>query len=316
MSNVYLTLVSDVTSDYGGNVANKFKVKPQLRLPGEGWKVSIVSALLPKIALFKELQSETKNLMEMWYDVDGVDDSMKRRNGWVHGNDLKAWEKDYQCRTGIEFMNEVKSLLDERRHTRTYSGKKILDAQWANLEWKQAAGEPELVIEHSDPGTYNTILKKFAETMQWMRKTNNLVYEAGPNLVIGYPSHIREVSDLSNNEPTKNDAHWLILSSKADFRFINLNASFADALNLHARPLAVTANVTANSVTVSQSLGQVYYAPQGRERYLFTPPVEEFYDVQTAHWDEVEMTLKELDDNLVKFQSDSQCLIRLHFKKD
>ena len=57
----------------------------------------------------------------------------------------------------------------------------------------------------------------------------------------------------------------------------------------------------------------MYYAPQGRERYLFTPPVEEFYDVQTAHWDEVEMTLK---DNLVKFQSDSQCLIRLHFKKD
>ena len=78
----------------------------------------------------------------------------------------------------------------------------------------------------------------------------------------------------------------------------------------------MTASVTANKETVTQSLGQVYYAPQGRERYLFTPPVEEFYYVQTLHWDEVEMTLKELDDNLVKFQSDSQCLIRLHFKKD
>ena len=97
---------------------------------------------------------------------------------------------------------------------------------------------------------------------------------------------------------------------------INLNAGFADALNLHARPLAVTAKVTAGSATISQPLGQVYYAPQGRERYLFTPPVEEFYDVQTTHWDKIEMTLKELDDNLVTFQSDSQCLIRLHFKKD
>ena len=313
---VYLTLVSDVTSDYGSNVANTFKVKPQLRLPGEGWKVSIVSAILPRMALFKDLQSETKNLIEMWYDVDGVSDSTKRKKAWLHGNDLKAWEKAYKCRTGTDFMNEVKSLLDERRHTHIFSGKKILDAQWANLEWKQAVGEPELVMEHSDPGTHSQILKKFAETMQWRRKTNHIDYEAGPNLVIGYPSHIREVSELSNGEPTKTDAHWLILSSKAHFRFINLNASFTDALNLHARPLVVTAKVTAGSATITQPLGQVYYAPQGRERYLFTPPVEEFYDVQTTHWDEVEMTLKELDDNLVKFQSDSQCLIRLHFKKD
>ena len=108
----------------------------------------------------------------------------------------------------------------------------------------------------------------------------------------------------------------MYLSSKPDFRLINLNAGFADALNLHARPLTVSAKVTANKDTVPQSLGQVYYAPQGRERYLFTPPVEELYDVQTTHWDEVEISLKELDDNLVTFQSDSQCLIRLHFKKD
>jgi len=41
MSNIYLTFVSDVTKDYASNVANKFKVKPNLRLHGEGWHVSI-----------------------------------------------------------------------------------------------------------------------------------------------------------------------------------------------------------------------------------------------------------------------------------
>ena len=45
-------------------------------------------------------------------------------------------EKEYKCRTGIEFMNEVKSLLDERRQTQIPAGKKILDPQWVNLEWK------------------------------------------------------------------------------------------------------------------------------------------------------------------------------------
>ena len=316
MSNVYLTLVSDVTSDYTGNVANKFKVKPQLRLPGEGWKVSIVSAILSRMALFKDLHNETKNLIEMWFEVDGVSGSAKQRQAWVSGNDLKALEKVYKCRTGVEFMNKVKSILDERRHSQIYSGKKVLEAQWAKLQWKRESGEPELLLHHSTPRTDNRISKKLAKKMQWIQSKNNVDYYAGSNLVISYPSHTRDASELSNGEPTRNDGTWLYLSSKPDFRLINLNAGFADALNLHARPLTVSAKVTANKDTVPQSLGQVYYAPQGRERYLFTPPVEELYDVQTTHWDEVEISLKELDDNLVTFQSDSQCLIRLHFKKD
>ena len=78
----------------------------------------------------------------------------------------------------------------------------------------------------------------------------------------------------------------------------------------------MTANVTANKETVTQSLGQVYYAPQGRQRYAFTPVQETFQEVQDNHCEEVETTLKELDGTLVQFPSDSQCVIRLHFKKE
>ena len=316
MSNIYLTLVSDVTQNYVSNVANQFKVKPGLRLHGEGWKVSIVGAILPKMSLFKDLHSATKDLMQIWFDVDGEQPLNKREVGFVIAKDLKAMEKENKCRTGIEFMNEVKSLLDERRHTLVTAGKKIVDGQWVNLEWKREASEPELLIHHSDPDTSVMILKKFAEMMQWVNKTNHLDYRAGPNLVISYRSHIRQTSDLSNNEPTKIDSNWSYLSTKADFRLTNLNTTFAEALNLLARPLTATASVTANSETVTQSLGQVYYAPEGLQRYVFTPPVEEFYEVQTNHWDEVEITLKELDDQKVNFYSQSQCVIRLHFKKE
>ena len=316
MSNIYLTLVSDVTQNYLSNVANQFKVKPGLRLHGEGWKVSIVSAILPKMSLFKDLQSETNDLIQIWFDVDGLNSLEKRKKGHGNANDLKTMKKENKCRTGIEFMNEVKSLLDERRQTQIPAGKKILDPQWVNLEWKREASEPELLIHHSDPGTSVMILKKFSEMMQWVNKTNHLDYHAGPNLVISYPSHIRQTSDLSINEPSKIDSNWLYLSSKADFRLTNLNTTFAEALNLLARGLTVTASVTANSETVTQSLGQVYYAPEGLQRYVFTPPVEEFYEVQTNHWDEVEITLKELDDQKVNFYSQSQCVIRLHFKKE
>ena len=213
-------------------------------------------------------------------------------------------------------MNEVKSILDERRHSLIIAGKKVKTGQWTKLTWKREAGEPELLVEHSSVGVINQIQNKFAETMKRVNATNNKASVAGPNLVISYPSHTRDTSELNGGEPTALTPVWLFLSVKADFRLINLNTAFADALNLHARPLTVTAKVTANSNTISHPLEQVYYAPQGRERYLFTPPVEEWYDVQTDHWDEVEISLKELDDKLVEFQPDSQCLIRLHFKND
>ena len=310
MKNVYLTLVSDVTADYKANVANKFKMKPELRLPGEGWKVSIVSAILPRMALFKELQSENE-LIEVWFDVVGIN---KHRINF-YGADLKALESLFKCRNGVDFMNEVKQLLDERREFRIPAGRKVLDAKFAKLEWKREASEPELLLHHTDPSTKNMILRKFAHAMRWINRENFQDGHIGINLVLSYPSHIRETSDLANNQAHTLDAKWLHLSSKVDFRFVNLNQAFADALNLHARPLTVTARVTANNETVTQSLGLAYYAPEGRERYLFTPPLEEFYDVQTTHWEEVELSLKELDGNPVEFQPDSQCLIRLHFKK-
>ena len=317
MSNVYLTLVSDVTKNYKSNVANQFKVKTQLRLHGKGWKVSVAGAILPPMSLFPDLQSEIDDLMQIWFNVHGVSPNLNqnRKKGYVHGNDLKEMEKENKCRTGIEFMNEVKCLLDERRDSHIPSAKKILDSQWVNLEWKREAGEPELMIHHSHPTTSIMILKKFAEKMQWSKK-NHYDYYAGSNLVISYPSHIRESSDLSSGEATRKDSTWLYLSSKADFRMINLNTAFAEALNLHSRPLTSTANVTANKETVTQSLGQVYYAPQGRQRYVFTPVEEEFYEVQSNHWDEVEITLKELHAQKVKFYDQSQCVIRRHFKKD
>ena len=55
MSDVSLTLLSDVTSDYANNKENqfKFKLSPSLFLPGSGWEVSI--AIFPKMSLFKDL---------------------------------------------------------------------------------------------------------------------------------------------------------------------------------------------------------------------------------------------------------------------
>ena len=306
MWHVYRTLVSDVTKDYSSNVANKFKVKLDLKLPGQGWKVAIVSAIVPRMALFKDLQNESKNLVEVWYDVDGVSGHQRRKKGWFAPADLRALEKDYKCTTGVEWMNEIKSLLDWRRHYTIPVGKKILDTQWVKLEWKRDQSEPEMKIHHSDPSTAIMVNKKLAQAMDWIDSSNGV----GPNLVPDYPSHTRESSDLSNDQVIKVDTDWMLLSSKVDARFINLNTAFATVNQLHARPLKVSAKVTANSISYAQPLGQVYSS------LLFTPPVEEFHPVYTHESDEVIISLRELDDSLVNFQSDSQCVLRLHFKQE
>ena len=100
MWHVYRTLVSDVTKDYSSNVANKFKVKLDLKLPGQGWKVSIISAIVPRMALFKDLQNESRNLVEVWYNVEGVTSfrNQNRKKGWFAPADLRALEKDYNAR--------------------------------------------------------------------------------------------------------------------------------------------------------------------------------------------------------------------------
>ena len=316
MSNIYLTLVSDVTKKYTSNVANQFKVKPQLRLPGEGWKVSVAGAILPKMPLFKELQSANVNLIELWGETEKAGQSDAWQKGYVKATDLREWEKAETCHTGEEFFNTVKHRLEETAHASLDDGFKFSSARWINLAWDKKGVHPELVLTNTKTSNLIYIYKPFAKSLRWINPKTNQHDSMGPNLVHSYPNHTKGASSLETGKPTQILGNWPHLSTLSDWRFIKLNQCLKDALNLHPRPLTVTANVTANKETVTQSLGQVYYAPQGRQRYAFTPVQETFQEVQDNHWGEVETTLKELDGTLVQFQSDSQCVIRLHFKKE
>ena len=113
MSNIYLTLISDVTQNYASNVPNQFKVKPGLRLHGEGWKVSIASAILPKMSLFKDLQSADVNLMELWAETEKANQSGVSQKGYISASDLREWEKAGACHEGVDFFNTVKHRIEE-----------------------------------------------------------------------------------------------------------------------------------------------------------------------------------------------------------
>ena len=244
------------------------------------------------MSLFKDLQSANVNLIELWGETEKAGQSDTWQKGYLKATDLREWEKAGTCHTGEEFFNTVKHRLENTAHASLDDG---FNTTTSNLIY---------------------IYKPFAKSLRWINPKTNQHDSMGPNLVHSYPKHTKGASFLETGKPTQILGNWLHLSTLSDWRFINLNQCFKDALNLHPRPLTVTANVTANKETVTQSLGQVYYAPEGRQRYAFAPVQETFQEVRDNHWEEVQITLKELDGTLVQFQSNSQCVIQLHFKKD
>jgi len=220
MSNIYLTFVSDVTKDYASNVANTFKVKPNLRLHGDRWKVSIASAMLPKMALFKSLQSMDQNLMEMYAKAEKVDNPPGMKKGYVYSGNLREWEKAGVARNGVEFLNLVKHQLEETMYATMYNNYKISANRWHALEWKHEGPEPELLLKHTSGTDKNhsiPILFKFAEAMRWMIHKKNVFTKLGPNLVHNYPNHTDLGSTLDNGESVKVHRNgWLHLSALSD----------------------------------------------------------------------------------------------------
>ena len=236
MSNIYLTLVSDVTKKYTSNVANQFKVKPQLRLPGEGWKVSIISAMLPKMSLFKDLQSENVNVIELWGETEKAGQSDVWQKGYVKVTDLREWEKAGTCHTGEEFFNTVKHRLEETAHASLDAGFKFSSARWINLAWDKKGVHPELVLTNTTTSNLIYIYKPLAKSLRWINPKTNEHESMGANMVHSYPNHTKGATSLNNGKVTNIQGSWLWLSTLSDWRFINLNQCFKDALNLHPPP--------------------------------------------------------------------------------
>lgn len=320
MWHLYRTLTSDVTSDYSGNVANKFKVKLNLRLAGEGWKVAIISAMVPKMALFKDLQTSTDPLIALYGRTEKFGSAYTWVQGAFKGTDLPPLEKSQMSTTVEDLFNGVRHRIDETGHGKLGTGYKF-SSNWMQLAWDKSGAQPELILKTSERMNVIYLHKTFAKLMGRTKTDTSGAVSLGTNMAPDYTKYGEGESSLGNAQKFVIKFNTYVqLNSLSDWRMINLKQSFAEALNLHARPLTVSAKVTsgtgANKVTHDQPMSHLYYAPQARERYIFTPPLEEFHPVHTHEWDEVEISLQELDGSAVKFQPDSQCVLHLHFQQD
>lgn len=94
-------------------------IKPIVRLPkslvlsGEGWKVSIASAILPKMSLFEDFQSKSHNLIEIWQAYERPRQSATKQQGNANTADLRFWEQTNACQHGVDFINVMTHTLHE-----------------------------------------------------------------------------------------------------------------------------------------------------------------------------------------------------------
>ena len=199
MKNVYVTLVSDVTADYRANVANQFKLKPNLRLPGEGWKVSIQSAILPKMALFKDLQSSNVSLVTIFGKTEkqgGIDNWTQ---GWFKTSNLKVWEESHLATTAEDFFNRMLHRIKETTHANMASGYKFSKDRIA-LDWDKNGAEPEIVITTTSQYNLLHLEKSFSNAMGWTKEGSNGKLKLGKNMVQGYHTYAKGATSLSNGK--------------------------------------------------------------------------------------------------------------------
>ena len=60
--------------------------------------------MLPKMSLFKGLQSQSVNLMELRYETEKSGQSDVYKKGYCSAADLSRWEKAGTCRDGVYFF--------------------------------------------------------------------------------------------------------------------------------------------------------------------------------------------------------------------
>lgn len=64
----------------------------------------IALALLPKMALFKDLQSDNVNLIELWHEAEKAGQSDVWKKGHIHATNLREREKAGACHEEVYFL--------------------------------------------------------------------------------------------------------------------------------------------------------------------------------------------------------------------
>ena len=141
-------------------------MKPNLRLPGPGWKVAIAYAVLLKMALFPSFQKINVNLIDMFSKTKKQGASDEYKKGFFKSSDLRDWERQGLCNNGLDFFNNVKHKLEETAHSQLSEGYQFTD--WQTLEWSKDSQEPELIFKHSVATNTCYIYKEFAQALQWL----------------------------------------------------------------------------------------------------------------------------------------------------
>ena len=329
----FVTLPSFPRPSFENNTPGSFKVRlpNRLSLEGSGWKVGLASITIPNICFLHQLQkagiSDGNWLMSIQYKTSKPGQNYKAKRTIVSLGDIKKHK--HSLLDGVDFFTLMSNILQERTYQYIDPGYKIVGEDIVPIDFKPLGNDFAMYVgkDGNESSTELTIKvdTRLARVMKWIQfDSNGDITKYFDHHLVPYlrDAKMPETTELAGNalfqELPSEEA--IVLSRKAQWRFVQLNRIFDHVTKRHKRTLYVYSNVGASTIVGDQVvslLREVEYNPRQSQddHFHFEPNMIQYHDVLSTDMDILEVQITETDNTLLDFGQGVTTLV-LHFKKE
>lgn len=342
----YVTITSDPTNEFPNNTNSHFKKRlpNMLQLIKPGWKVGMVSIVLPVVSnnvLLNTIPSIVDICDLEWTEMQPA--SSKRNNPVKRTLQIKKASISSALGTNLTSAQIMQYIVDNYDYEKLDKTKddssfftlpnsqpnSLSGTSWV-FEWKNN-GDLLLNNQYTSlrqhvPGLVFHVF--FAVKMGWLVQKNDGSYKLGPNLIpihLPYPggnTQTRPLFDLQSKWQTASLTHDLkqpwVIKDKVEF---HLSSSVNWIFVMHDKPntlVHVHSNVAQSTVVndkVANRIADVVYKKEASEFIQIQPMLVRYIPIRTWFIDVIDITLLDHQDHLLELRGE-ETTITLHFTRD
>ena len=334
-----IVLVSDPTEEFPTNTSSSFKVRlpVPLTLKGEGWKVGLAAISTPDAALDLTRFATAGNPRVLLVGSKlvrnlGPNDTPVHYQTTIQ---IKELTDDPSVVDGVSLMKALigKAQFNEVKEAQSKS-KRLYDKFRVTYEWD---GEDlRMLAKELDDIALTTgmtfvewhVHVSMAKLMGWLVQNKDKSYALGPNLryELIYKTHsslgnyYQDVknTELNNHDLSKIESDHLQLSQCINWRFVNLNVAFREAVGKPLSTFLVYSDLVDSNIVGSQlhaMVREVEHRHQGKGVAYFEPLHIQWLPCRREYMDVVEVILAKSQGELVQFGA-GRTLVTFLFERD
>ena len=332
----FVAVPSYVSPEFPKNTRSSFKVRLADRLEffDDDWEVALSAMSMADTSadLSPLVQDERTRLLMSTLDVEDKSGGVKNPLGaYVSMKDMVLMNVTRRIEGGVEFMRAMlDQMVTKENTTHLKNGQTIKER--VEVKWDTSRGRPEVIVMMPD-GVHFGVDQTLAVNMGWFKLERPGVVSIGPNLV----------PELTPNKDGRGNSFWKVtpeyaqtsdliakdkwtfntifnLSSRFDWRFVNLEEAFRNVMGEPSRTFHVYSNAGGSTIVgglKTDLLREVNYKRSGRGTYYYEPVHKHYHPVRNRIMEIIEIDIAETNGQLVNFPDDgrAQTFVTLHFRR-